>query len=78
MNISLKCFGDLSKRYDCGYETETSIDARDGTTAAGIARDLGIPASDVKIVFVNGKITDGNQTLGDGDRIALAPATGGM
>jgi sulfur carrier protein ThiS len=50
----------------------------DGSTVANVISAAGIPRSDVKIVFVNGKLADTGKSLVDNDNVTLAPAVGGM
>ena len=78
MKINLKCFADLADRYECDYQKTTTLNMNDGSTVGKVMQDSGIPVTDVKIVFVNGKIAGAGQLLNDGDRVTLVPATGGM
>lgn len=78
MKINLKCFADLAEKYTCDYQATTTVDISDGATVEKVMDRSGIPEEDVRIVFVNGKITGTGQALSDGDRVTLVPATGGM
>ena len=78
MRINLKCFSDLAERNDCDYRSATAIDLADGSTVKKVMDISGVTENDVKIVFVNGKISDMKQSLNDGDDVTLVPATGGM
>jgi len=78
MKVNLKCFADLAERYTCDYQVSTTMDMNEGSTVRKLMNASGIPKEDVKIVFFNGKITNVEQPLNDGDRITLVPATGGM
>lgn len=78
MKINLKCFADLAERYACDYQVTTSLDVTEGSTVGKVMSQSGIPEKDVKIVFVNGKISGSKQALNSGDRVTLVPATGGM
>lgn len=78
MRVNLKCFADLAERYTCDYQVTTTMDMTEGSTVGKLMNASGIPNEDVKIVFVNGKISGVGQPLKDGDRITLVPATGGM
>ena len=50
----------------------------DGTTVdALIEKELGIPGTVVKQVFVNGAVRRGCHTLGDGDRVGIFPPIAG-
>ena len=48
-----------------------------GTTVAALIENLGIPRSDVKLVFVNGRKADAETVLTGGDRVGLFPPVGG-
>lgn len=78
MKIELKCFADLAKQYGCSYKAGAELEIPDNSTVVDVMRAGGISQEDVKIVFVNGKIKDPFQLLKNGDRVAFAPATGGM
>ena len=78
MKIELKCFADLAKYHACDYAESSAIEVPEGARAGDVMRTAGIPQQEVKMVFVNGKIQGPDHLLKDGDRMALAPATGGM
>ncbi|MFZ0611654.1 MAG: MoaD/ThiS family protein [Desulfobacterales bacterium] len=78
MKINLKCFANLADQYACDHEVTTTINIDGETTVDKVMSESGISKNDVKIVFVNGKISGLEQTLNDGDNVTLVPATGGM
>jgi molybdopterin converting factor small subunit len=78
MRINLKCFANLADKYTCDHEVTTTVAIEDETTVDKMMSKSGISKNDVKIVFVNGKISDLEQTLNDNDNVTLVPATGGM
>ena len=78
MKVNLKCFANLAEKYTCDYQVTTTMDMTEGSTVEKLMNASGIPQEDVKIVFVNGKISGVGHPLNDGDRITLVPATGGM
>lgn len=78
MKINLKCFADLAEHYDCDFQVSTAMDVAEGSKVGKVMSKSGIPEKDVKIIFVNDKITDVEHSLNDGDRVTLVPATGGM
>ncbi|CAB5138987.1 hypothetical protein D3OALGA1CA_3736 [Olavius algarvensis associated proteobacterium Delta 3] len=78
MKVNLKCFANLAERYTCDYQMTTAMEMNEGSTVSKLMKASGIPEKDVHIVFVNGKISGVQQSLNDGDRITLVPATGGM
>ena len=78
MRINLKCFADLAEQYACDHDIITTVDIDAETTVDKMMKKNGIAKEDVKIVMINGKISGLDQTLNDGDHVALVPATGGM
>lgn len=78
MRINLKCFANLAEQYTCDHEVTTTVDIDAETTVDEMMSRSGILKNDVKIVFVNGKISAFEQPLNDGDNVTLVPATGGM
>ena len=78
MKIEMKCFAGLSKKYGCSYRESTTIEVDDGATVRRAISTAGIPEEDVKVIFVNGRISDVTRTLSHNDRLSVAPATGGM
>jgi hypothetical protein len=74
MKINLKCFLTLVNLDACDYNASTPVGSRD----QGWSKRVGIAREDVKIAFVNSRITDLDEVLSDGDRVGLAPAVGGM
>jgi molybdopterin converting factor small subunit len=78
MKVNFKCFGNLAKKYDCEYNETTVIELTEGEKVSKIMDAFGITEAEAKIVFVNHRISGSNQSLKDGDRVSLAPATGGM
>ena len=65
-----------------GYNPETGLDA-DLTacaplpTAETLARHIGLPLEEIKIVMVNGRRQGLTRPVYDGDRVAYFPAVGG-
>ena len=78
MKIQVKCLSSLSNENGCDYRKSTPLDISDGSTVANVISAAGIRRSDVKIVFVNGKIADTGKSLVDNDNVTFAPAVGGM
>jgi molybdopterin converting factor small subunit len=78
MKIEMKCFADLAKHNTCDYATVTIMEMSEGASAQDLMRAAGIGPQEVKLVFVNGRVRGPGHLLKDGDRVALAPATGGM
>ena len=78
MKISLKCFAKLSEANVCDFRDGDDREVSEGETVRSLIKRLGFPLEDIKIVFVNGKKVDLDTVLIDGDRLGLAPASGGM
>jgi molybdopterin converting factor small subunit len=53
------------------------VDVRPGETVAGLARGLGLPADQLKIIMVNGMHANLDAPVADGDRVAYFPPVGG-
>ena len=78
MKISLKCFAKLSEANVCDFRDGDDREISEGETVRSLIKRLGFPLEDIKIVFVNGKKVDLDTVLSNGDRLGLAPASGGM
>jgi molybdopterin synthase sulfur carrier subunit len=78
MKISLKCFAKLSEANVCDFRDGDDREVSEGETVESLIKRLGFPLEDIKIVFVNGKKVDLETVLSNGDRLGLAPASGGM
>ena len=78
MKINLKCFSTLVNLDACDYHASTAYQLDEGQTVGDLVARVGIAREDVKIAFVNSRITDLDAVLYDGDRVGLAPAVGGM
>lgn len=78
MNVSLKCFANLTKEGVCDYRTPMTHTLPEGARVTDLITRLGYHDEDVKLVYVNHHIVPRDTMLHDGDRIALAPPSGGM
>jgi molybdopterin converting factor small subunit len=78
MKVNLKCFATLVDAESCNFHDSTVYELEDGQTVEDLIVVAGIEKENVKIAFVNGKKVGFDSVLSDGDRIGLAPATGGM
>ena len=78
MKVDLKCFSNLADSASCSYEGSTAYELADGQTVADLADRAGIARDKLKIAFVNNRKSDFDTVLSDGDRVGLAPSTGGM
>jgi molybdopterin converting factor small subunit len=78
MNITMKCFATLADGDSCDWRDSTQHEISEGETVEHLVQRLNLPREEVHIVFVNGKRGGLDTVLHDGDRLGLAPATGGM
>jgi sulfur carrier protein ThiS len=78
MKVNLKCFAQLVKEQVCDYKESTPHELPEGATASDLIERLGLPREEIKIIFVNNTIVAAGTVLRDGDKVALAPVTGGM
>jgi sulfur-carrier protein len=49
----------------------------EGGTVADLARSLGLPTGEIRLVFVNGLAKDLDQQLNEGDEVGIFPPIGG-
>ncbi len=78
MKIYVKCFATFAREGTCDYRWATPFDLPAGQTIKVLLRRLGVAREAVKIAFVNNRIVPLDKVLKEGDRVALAPAVGGM
>ena len=78
MKIHVKCFANLAREEQCDHRQAETMDVPAGMTVRNFMHLLGVAREAVKIAFVNNRIVAMDQPLEDGDRLALAPAVGGM
>ena len=75
MKVNLKCFADLANPDTCDFKDATAYELEDGQTVDHLIKLAGIKSKDVKIAFVNNSVAKIDTVLGDGDRVALTPAS---
>ena len=78
MKVNLKCFATLVDVGSCNFDDGTVYDLKEGKTVEDLIEAAGLLKEDVKIAFVNSRKAGFDAVLSEGDRIAFAPATGGM
>jgi len=78
MNVSVKCFAQLSKEGWCDYRSSTPRQLADGARVADLIDTLGLRDEEVKLVYVNHRSVPRETLLHEGDRVAFAPPAGGM
>lgn len=57
--------------------TGLSMDWPGPISTAALAEKIGLPVASIKIVMLNGRHADLEQTVNDGDRVGYFPAVGG-
>ena len=78
MKVNLKCFATLVDVGSCNFDNGTVYALKDGQTVEDLIEASGLLKEDVTIAFVNSRKVGFDAVLSEGDRIAFAPATGGM
>ncbi|MCD7984822.1 MAG: MoaD/ThiS family protein [Desulfovibrio sp.] len=73
MRLNVKCFATLAEKSPPGGVCELP----EGADAARLMLTLGVPAAEVKLIFINGVAAEPDAALHDGDRVGLFPAVGG-
>ena len=65
--------------YVKGYEPEKGLhlEVPDGMTVGELARHIGLPLEEIKIVMINGRQKEVQSKICDGARVAFFPAVGG-
>jgi len=73
MQVTVKLFATLRKdRFD-----EKTFELPDEVTAGEIIDSVGIPPTEVTLIFINGRHSMPEAKLADGDILALFPPIGG-
>ena len=72
MKLTVKCFATLMPQTPPGGKLEFQ-----GTTVLELLRELGVPESEAKIIFVNGLGVGTETLLKDEDRVGIFPPVGG-
>ncbi len=72
MKLTVKCFATLMSLTPPGGSLEFH-----GTDVYDLLRQLSIPESEARIIFVNGIGVEKDVLLHDGDRVGIFPPVGG-
>ncbi|MBZ4685710.1 MAG: thiamine S protein [Desulfomicrobiaceae bacterium] len=73
MRIAIKCFATLARF----APSAGVVELPEGARVLDLLAALGIPESEVKLVFRNNRHTAVETVLADGDEVRLFPAVGG-
>jgi sulfur carrier protein ThiS len=74
VKIQLKLYATLRK-YIPGDDDEINIEP--GSSVSDILKQIGIPATEAKLVFINGKRGAVDTVLEGGERLGIFPPVGG-
>jgi len=78
MQVEVRVFATLRPYLpELGIGEAKTVEIPEGTTAAELAQQLGIPLDEVKIIMRNGLQVGPEEALAEGDRVAYIPAVGG-
>ncbi len=78
ITVRVKLFATLRQRFPrLGVGEAMVVELPDGATVGELARQLGLPAEQVKIVFVNNVARGEEHVLADGDELGIFPPVGG-
>jgi molybdopterin converting factor small subunit len=76
--VHVKLFATLRHlRPGLGIGEAFPVELPDGATVDGLIRRLDLPEKEVKLIFVNGIVREGDQPLADGDELGIFPPVGG-
>ncbi len=79
ITVHVKLFATLRRHYpNLGIGEATPVELPDGATIGQLIEHLRLPANEVKVVFVNGIVREGEYALSDGDEVGIFPAVGGV
>jgi molybdopterin converting factor small subunit len=73
--IRIKLFATLKKFLP--KNSGEAVQIRSGMTVRGLLAQLGIPESEAKLIFINGKKGNLTTTLQGGERVGIFPPVGG-
>ena len=78
MNVEVNLFASLKRYKPNGTGSGFwNVECTEGTTALDLLNRFGIPAKDVKLIFINGLYKDNKVILQEGDRVGIFPLVGG-
>jgi molybdopterin synthase sulfur carrier subunit len=78
MIVQVKLFATLRRHYPhLGIGEAMSVELANGATVGQLIERIHLPATEVKVIFVNGIVRQDQHALGDGDQVGIFPAVGG-
>jgi molybdopterin synthase sulfur carrier subunit len=78
ISVRVKLFATLRRHYPhLAIGESMPVELPEGATVGQLLDHLKLPADQVKIIFVNSVVRDGDQPLADGDEVGIFPPVGG-
>lgn len=78
MQVRVKLMASLRSRVPGASGGRAAVEAAAGATVAGVLEQVGVPASHVHLVMVNGEMEpDRGRVLADGDELTVFPPIAG-
>jgi molybdopterin converting factor small subunit len=79
MKVEIRLYASLAQYLtnEAGGTAENMIEIAEGTTVERLLNDLQVPMHAVKLIFLNGTHTKGDQILKEGDRLGVFPPVAG-
>ena len=79
MKIELNLFASLAQYAPdkTGGHGRQIMEVAEGTTIMGVLKSMELPIDKIKMIFVNGLHSSGDEVLKDGDRVGVFPPVAG-
>lgn len=77
MRIELRLFASLSRHMPEKWKASPLVEIPEGMTVKTLLEKVGVPLGAVKVIFINGVHANGDEVLGDGDRVGVFPPVAG-
>ena len=78
MQVQVKLFASLRRfASDAPLGTPIDVDVPEGATLAELYQTLQLPADEIKLAYINGRVQPDDWPLQPGDEIGIFPPVGG-
>lgn len=78
ITVQVRLFATLRRHYPrLGVGEAMQVELAEGATVAHLIEHLGLPAEQVRVVFVNGVARGEDHPLAPGDEVGIFPPVGG-